>query len=819
MSATLNLFGDWHLSCKENGMVWQTTLPGDVQSTLIAAGDLDDPYVGMQENEAQWVDKRHWTYFRSFEVDAAMLAYDHVYLNAEMVDTLATFRINGKKILSTDNQFRRYRVDVAKVLVEGVNKMEIAFEPPLKEAARRAAAYPLDMPYTTNNRVKHLNHLRKTACHGGWDWGVCLVLTGIYGDLSLHACNMARIEHVCTTQHHGKNVCDVDVTVELFAVKAGQVQLDIELAGQQINQTITVQPGKQNLTNRITIKKPRLWWPAGHGDQPLYDLSVRVGDQCVSKRLGLRHIRWDNSRDSIGTQMTLYVNHKPIFCKGANWIPADGLSTLQTDDVFERLIDDAVDANMNMLRVWGGGQYERARFYELCDEKGMMLWHDLMFACQLYPFDDAFIANVAQEIDFQVKRLRDHASMVLWCGDNEVEGALGWFEQSRKHHDTYLVAYDRLNHANGKAVTQADPNVTYWPSSPSNGPGHQGNVWDNDASGDMHYWAVWHHGKSFDAYYDVIPRFCSEFGYQSFSSIDLVRKYIDPSQFNPTSPQMEHHQRNPRGNSLIMEMFTRYFRMPTSFQSTLYLSQVQQAVAIKTAVEYWRSLRPVCMGTLIWQLNDNWPVASWSSIEYDGSWKQLHYHAKRFYEPVMVTLFHKADDIVQVVGINDHFKAAKLELKLQLVDFAGKVHKKWTRELSVPASTSKVLMTLPIAQLPIARNEGVLLADVVVTDADGSKKTLRNTHFMDLYKRCELADATVTADIKQQGKAFVIQLKTDKPAFFVTCAFTHVAGVFDDNSIDLLPGKTTKLKFTPRQDVTLAQLKKALHVTHLRMTY
>lgn len=819
MSVTLNLFGDWQLTCQESGKVWQAQLPGDVQSTLLKAGDLQDPYVGTQENAAQWVHEKHWIYSRNFEVNAAMLEHDHIYLNAEMVDLLATFKINGKNVASTDNQFRRYRVDVAKHLIAGKNTIEIAFLPPLKEASKRAANYPLDMPYTLNNRVPHMNHLRKTACHGGWDWGVCLVLTGVYGDLSLHAVNTARIEHVYTTQHHHKNACEVDVTVEIIAAVADKVELEIELAGQQIIKTIAVQPGEQTHTECITINKPRLWWPAGHGDQPLYDLSVRVGEHSLSKRIGLRHIRWDNSRDDIGTQMTLYVNSKPIFCKGSNWIPADGLASLQTDEVFERLIDDAIAANMNMLRVWGGGQYERDRFYELCDEKGMMLWHDLMFACQLYPFDDAFIDNVSHEIDYQVKRLRDHASMVLWCGDNEVEGAMDWFEQTRKDHDTYVVAYDRLNHANGKAVAKADPNVTYWPSSPSNGPGHHGNVWEDAASGDMHYWAVWHQGKSFDAYYDVIPRFCSEFGYQSFSSIDLVRKYIEPSHFNPTSPQMEHHQRNPRGNSLIMEMFTRYFRMPTNFESTLYLSQVQQAVAIKTAVEYWRSLRPVCMGTLIWQLNDNWPVASWSSIEYDGSWKQLHYHTKRAYEPVMVTLFHKSDDVVQVVGINDQFKSAKLELKLQLVDFAGKVCQKWIRQFNVPTSSSKVLMKLPIDKLPIARNEGVLISDVTVIAADGSKKTLRNTHFMDVYKRCELADANVTADIKQQGKNFVVQLKTDKPAFFVTCAYADVAGVFDDNSVDLLPGKATKLIFTPRQKVTLAQLKKTLHVTHLRMTY
>jgi beta-mannosidase len=819
MSTTLNLHGDWQLTCKESDMVWQTRLPGDVHSTLLDQKHLTDPYYGTQENAAQWVHERHWTFSRRFEVDAAMLEHDHVYLNAEMVDTLATIKINGKKIVDTDNQFRRYHVDVAKALIAGSNTIELIFTPPIGEAKKRAASYPLDMPYTTNNRVPHMNHLRKTACHGGWDWGVCLVLIGVYGDLSLNAVNDARIEHVYTTQHHRKNAVDVDITIELLGITENKVDLEIELAGQQIARNIAVKPGEQTLTERITINKPRLWWPAGHGDQPLYDLSVRVGDQAVSKRIGLRHIHWDNSRDNIGTQMTLYVNGKPIFCKGANWIPTDGLATRQTDEVFERLIDDTVAANMNMLRVWGGGQYERDRFYELCDEKGVMIWHDLMFACQLYPFDDAFIDNVAHEINFQVKRLRDHASMVLWCGDNEVEGAMGWFEQSRKNHDTYLVAYDRLNHANGKAVAKADPDVTYWPSSPSNGPGQFGNVWDDDASGDMHYWAVWHQGKSFSSYYDVIPRFCSEFGYQSFSSIDLVKKYIDPSHFNPTSPQMEHHQRNPRGNSLIMEMFTRYFRMPTSFENTLYLSQVQQAVAIKTAVEYWRSLRPVCMGTLIWQLNDNWPVASWSSIEYDGSWKQLHYHAKRFYESVMVTMFHKSDDVVQVVGINDHFKSAKLSLKLQLVDFAGKVQKVWTRELSLAASSSKPILKLPIDKLPIPRNEGVLVADITVTQPDGKKTQLRNTHFMDLYKRCELADANVTANIKQQGKAFVVELKTDKPAFFVTCAFTHVAGVFDDNSVDLLPGKATKLKFTPRENVSLTQLKKALHVTHLRMTY
>ena len=289
-----------------------------------------------------------------------------------------------------------------------------------------------------------------------------------------------------------------------------------------------------------------------------------------------------------------------------------------------------------------------------------MIWHDMMFSCALYPSTPGFLANVEREIRHQVKRLRDHPCIALWCGNNEDVGALTWYPESRKNRDRYIVDYDRLNEGViGRVVDECDPTRTFWPSSPSAGRGDYSDNWHDDRRGDMHYWSVWHESKAFSAYYEVSPRFCSEFGYQSFPSVELARGYCPPGQMNVTSPVMEHHQRHGRGNALIVEMFTRYFRMPEGFENFVYLSQVQQALAIKTAVEHWRHLRPTCMGTLYWQLNDNWPVCSWSSLEYGGKWKLLHHAARRFYAPTIVSAFQRPDRTVEVWLTSDTLQSQK----------------------------------------------------------------------------------------------------------------------------------------------------------------
>ena len=679
-SALLDLAGTWQLNEVGGPTAVPMAVPSDVFSALLAAGRIPDPYFAQNEEEVQWVIERDWTITRSVEVSAAVLAAPSVYLNAGSLDTFTEIRINGQVVGTTGNQFRRYRFEVKPFLKAGANQIQILFRSAAKEAAARAAdrvakgLHPI--PFSgagSGQKIPHYNLLRKAQCHGGWDWGISLFVCGVYDDLSLRATTVARIEHVYTTQRHAAGAVTVEVTAEVEAPDAGASTLEIQLGERSVSVPVQLAKGLNRVSGSVVIEQPKLWWPNGHGAQPLYDLTVTVGDEVVRKRLGLREIVVLNEKDEKGTSMTFQVNGRAIFAKGANWIPCDALPSRQTDARYFDHLDSAAAVGMNMIRVWGGGQFERHAFYDRCDERGLLVWHDFMFSCALYPADKSFLAEVGAEVTYQIKRLRDHSSIALWCGDNEVVGALGWFKESKAQRDRYIIDYDRLGQVLGEAVKDADGTRMYWPSSPCAGPGDFSDCWHDDRNGDMHYWSVWHESKSLDAYYDVTPRFCSEFGYQSFPSFDTVKTYCPEAEWNLTSPVMEWHQRNPGGNARINDMFARYFRIPNGFKAFLYLSQVQQALAIKTAVEHWRHLQPTCMGTIYWQLNDNWPVASWSSLEYSGKWKQLHHHAKRFFAPVIVSAFQTKTDEVELWITNDRPEVACSEITATLYAFDGTV--------------------------------------------------------------------------------------------------------------------------------------------------
>jgi beta-mannosidase len=428
-----------------------------------------------------------------------------------------------------------------------------------------------------------------------------------------------------------------------------------------------------------------------------------------------------------------------------------------------------------------------------------------MFSCAMYPATAEFLENVRREARHQVKRLQNHACLALWCGNNENVGAMKWFEASRQNRDRYLVDYDRLNEGVlGKAVDECDPTRKFWPSSPCGGRDDYSDCWHDDSRGDMHYWSVWHQGKSFDAYYAVTPRFCSEFGYQSFPSLDTIRRYAPRDQFNVTAPVMEWHQRHPRGNSIITEMFSRYFRMPDGFENFVYLSQVQQALAIQIAVEHWRRLRPTCMGTIYWQLNDNWPVCSWSSLEYGGKWKLLHYAAKRFFAPVLVSAFQRKDGNVEVWVTNDQALPVRGTAVAEVRTLAGKLVKRWRIPARVAGGRSQRIKLLP-AQ---ARPHEVFL-QLAFNGAT-------NTHFFTEYKRCELPEPRIRVRV---GAGFRVTLTTDRPAFFVALEAAGIRGEFADNNFTLLPGRPRTLRFHPKQAVTLAALRESLQVRHLRGTY
>ncbi len=813
----IDLTGKWKLRQVGQEETIPANVPGDNYSALLQAGKISDPYYGMNELDVQWVREFDWEYSREFEVSAEMLACESVYLNAEILDTFANIHINGKKVASTRNMFKRHRLEIKKYLKSGINTIEIIFLCPGREALKEKNKFPYELPDPAGNTVSHMNHIRKVQCHAGWDWGITLLVSGIYGDISIHGVDKVRIEHVYTEQKHSKKQCVVTAVAELNAVVSGKVAVDFNFNGENVTVKSSVKPGVNFVRAEFLVKNPALWWPAGSGKQPLYELTVAAGSETVSRKIGLRTIEVVNEPDEIGACMKFRVNGVDIFCKGANWIPADAMPERHTREVYYDLISSAVEAHMNMIRVWGGGQYEQEAFYEICDELGVMIWHDMMFSCSLYPGIDNFIDNVKEELEYQLKRLRSHACIAIWCGDNECIGAVGWNSgDDTSKRDRNLVNYDRLNRELERAVEKYAPEFTFWPSSPCGGPGNFEDGWHNDSCGDMHYWEVWHGSKPIEAYFDVTPRFCSEFGFQSFPSREVFDSFAQSKDANVFAPVMEHHQKCPKGNGNIIAMFEKYFRMPEGFDNYLYLSQVTQALAIKTGVEHWRHLMPVCMGTIYWQLNDNWPVASWASIEYGGKWKQLHYNAKRFFAPVISSTFQK-DGALEIWSVSDLMASAQFKVEAVIYDFSGKQLDSYHFDSRIAARTSKKLKTLKLDKLDFKLNEAFM---VITTTADGKDGvyTHTNTHFFDRYKRCELPMAKVTAKVRESDGEFEVVLSTDEPAFFVNIDVYGIKGTFSDNSITLLPGETV-LKFNPKEQVTADTLQKSLTVKHLRETY
>jgi len=524
-----------------------------------------------------------------------------------------------------------------------------------------------------------------------------------------------------------------------------------------------------------------------------------------------------NRDDEIGRSMFFRVNGRDIWAKGANWIPTDALPALQTDERYRELLQSSRDANMNMIRVWGGGQYERDAFYDLCDRMGLLVWQDFMFSCSLYPSQEWFLDAVCVEATAQVKRLQSHPAVAIWCGNNENLGALGWFDISRKNPGRYLIDFDRLyNGVIGKVVGELDPGRPFWPSSPAAGEGDFSDNWHDDSSGDMHYWSVWHEGKPFEGYYEVVPRFCSEFGFQSFPSLHTIRTFAPAEHENPTAPLLEHHQRHPRGNTIVTETIARYFRVPFTFGDFLYLSQVQQAMAIRMAVEYWRSRRPVSMGALYWQLNDVWPVVSWSSLEYDGRWKLLHYEARRFFAPVHVTLLVK-DGTLHGTVLNDRDETLRGDVRLRFLDWRGNTVSVHRNAVSVEPDSAVEAYALPVDQIGHDSHDVFAVIDwEPVTDGASERvsgEPLRNWCFLTEPKRCELLDPDVTVSITDSVVTVAV---SNAPAFWTTLESTNPDHRFSDAGFLLLPGESKSISVSGTSD----SIREAdLVVRHLKLTY
>jgi beta-mannosidase len=815
----LSLAGDYSLSSPTYKTKAGIALPGDVHTALLEAGEIPDPYFGSNEQAVMWVNDTPWAVERRFEASAADID-GYLTLTLENVDCIATIFLNGKEIARTQNTFIRYDLDVTGKVVAGDNALRIEFDITRRVAKARAAAHPFPIPFTTNYLTNglegvHMNFVRKPACHAGWDWGICLMPTGVYGRMAIRRSRLARQDSVQVDQKHTKSGVELTLTTRLFAFADGEVELAHELDGQTLGGRMRVAKGENVITHRHKVTEPRLWWPAGQGEQPLYTLTTTLDGEVTTRRIGLRKLEWVVEKDSIDHAFKCRVNGRDVTMMGANWIPADAIPSRITPEVVRDLLESARAANMNMIRIWGGGQYEPDWFYEICDELGILIWHDFMFSCMSYPSNREFLDDVRTEITQQVRRLGHHACIALWCGDNEVIGSLSWYPETKANPERYVANYDRLNSMLGRIVEDEDPSRRFWPSSPSLGYLDFSDGWHSDTRGDLHYWDVWHSAKPFEAYRSVNPRFASEFGFQSFTSTNVIETFTRPEDRNPSSPVMESHQRNEGGNARILETMTRYFRFPSDFEQMVFLSQVQQGLAIKTAIEYWRSTKPRCMGTLYWQLNDTYPVASWASLDYGGQWKLLHYMARRFFLPVNVVAVPDTDtgDLV-FKGVNDKAAKVEIDLKIRAVNVAGGDRVLHTGTAAVSPDAAATVARIPLANL----DEGEFL---FFTWSDRDGKLLGENDFFPLaYKHYNLPRATVKAVWSGVDEAPVLTLSTDKLALFVT-ATVDPPGHFSDNALTLLPGHEARLHFTPRlgAKVTQKALAAGLKIRHLRETY
>ena len=768
----LDLAGCWTLSDESGAHVVPFDLPGDGVSALAKAGVIPDPYWGRNEYECRWVSERDWVARRVFGHDGSAAE-----LVVEGLDTVAEVRLNGVLVLSAANVHRRWRVDVSAALKAGENAVEIHFRSPVREALARAARMPFPIPYQqVNGAIAFNNMLRKQQCDFGWDWNIALGIFGVSGAVRLENIG-PRIGDVLVEQVHSSGQVEVRLRVH-----AASEDVTASLCG--VTQTASVVGGVAEVV--MVIRDPVLWWPAGQGAQVLHDLVLTGGGARALKRIGLRDMKLVSEPDAAGRSFGVQVNGRAVFAKGANWIPADALFGRITVESVRGLLQSAVDANMNMIRIWGGGRYEPDWFYDLCDELGLMVWQDFMFACHLYPSTPEFLAEVDAEVRDVVARISHHACIALWCGDNELIGALTWFPESRADRDRYLVNYDRLNRTVEAALLDVLPRANWWPSSPSPGPMAFGDAWHDDSSGDMHFWSVWHEGKDFDHYRDVSPRFCSEFGFQSYPSLTAIARFADPQDWNIAAPVMESHQKNPGGNARIAETMFRYFRFPVDFPNFVYVSQIQQGLAIKTAVTHWRSLKPHCQGTLYWQLNDTWPVCSWASLDHGGNWKLLHHMAARFYAPVMVTAVPK-DGGIELRAVNDRPEVVTITVVANAAAMDGSTRKLAEATVTVSPDAAVPVLTIPSDAL----RADEVLAFIWSGDAQGG-----DVHAPKPWKAYDLLPSGLTADIKREGDMWKFTLQVNVLAPFVAVE-SEVPGRFSANAVTMFPGYPATITFTP----------------------
>lgn len=820
------LHSDWTF-CQVGDTLWSDAkVPGTIHQDLLNHNRIPNPFYGMNEEAVQWVENEDWMYRTSFVVTEEQLNRDAAVLELDGLDTYADVFLNGALILRSDNMFVGHKVPVKSVLRKGENRLLIRFRSAVKEALPQWETNGFDYPADNDHSSKRVSiYTRKAPYSYGWDWGIRLATCGIWRPVRLVFSDVARIEDYYVRQASvSASKADVDNRLEITNVTSQPVSALLKVAyhysandTKEVQKQIELRPGENTVSLPVMIDNPHLWMPNGWGEPSLYKFTASVSVDGVEvasqeRQVGLRSIRVVMEDDEHGKSFYFEVNGYPMFAKGANFIPDDALLPNVTAERYKRIFEDVKAANMNMLRVWGGGIYEDDKFYDEADRNGILIWQDFLFACTTYPHDPLFLKRVEAEAEYNIKRLRGHASLAMWCGNNEIyEGVRYWGWKNKYTAEAFAEmnrGYDVLfRQLLPDMVKRFDSDRFYMHGSP-----YEAN-WGRPESwkiADSHNWGTWYGRKPFESFDSEIPRFMSEYGFQAFPEMKTIRTFAEEKDFELESPVMNAHQKATIGNALIKQTMSLYYKVPAKFEDLVYVGLVLQGQGMRHGIEAHRRNRPYCMGSLFWQLNDSWPVVSWSSIDYYGNWKAMQYQSQRAFAPVLINAIKEGDDLCVYLISDELQDRDDVRLTVELMDFDGKSHGKWTHSGKLSANTSMLFLKKRVDAFLSKQDAATSFLRFTLKAKNGA--ALADEVFYFAYpKDQKLPEARIETSVKRRGEAIEMTLKADKLARDIFIE-VPVQGVrFSDNFFDLLPGQRKKIIITSPEGYSLKDFTFTLH--------